>query len=472
MICGLYRQPDDTQHGNPSTSKEFKEITDLLRNKLDSLLGKTPDIFLAGDFNLPHINWNDESYHKGISKDEKCMANQLFDLMNDYNLLQFIKNPTHKDGNVLDLIFTNNIQLLHSYHITPTSPRISHHSAIDVNVHINIECNKTSKQDFSPRNIFDEYNFHSKKVDWKSIKDELKETNWDDLENHPPEMQIIKLSETIMKIVMDRVPKKTLKNSSHCKRIPRDRRILFRKKRKVLKKFTKNIKKMQKKLLDIEIELKRSYEYEEQENERKAVDAIKNNPKYFYSYTKKHSKTKSKVGPLLNRDKELVYSNETMANMLQDQYKSVFSVPLTDYRNYPKRCEDTLVDIEFDEKDIIEAITTMSQNAAAGPDGFPAILLKKCKEELAKPIKIFWRNCLNQGETIDIHKRNNITPIFKGGDQGCPENYRPVSLTSHLTKIFEKVIRKNIVKHLDKNSLFNASQRRKILLKPAAYPFR
>ena len=258
--------------------------------------------------------------------------------------------------------------------------------------------------------------------------------------------------------VKDHVPLRTLKCNSH-KKIPRDRRILFRKKRKVLKNFTKNVKKMQKKLLDIEIELQKSYNKEQQENEARAVDAIKANPKYFYSYAKKHSKTKSKVGPLLNKDKELVYDNETMANMLQNQYKSVFSKPLNDYRTYPERCGNTLNDIEFIERDIMEAISTMSQNSAAGPDGFPAILLKKCKEELAKPIKIFWRNCLDQGTIIDIHKRNNITPIFKGGDQGDPANYRPVSLTSHLTKIFEKVLRKNIVKqHLDENDLFNPSQ--------------
>ena len=84
VICGLYRQPDDTQHGNLSTSKEFKEVMDLLTDKLDSLLqGKTPDIFMAGDFNLPHINWENDSFHPGISKDKKVMANQLSELMND-----------------------------------------------------------------------------------------------------------------------------------------------------------------------------------------------------------------------------------------------------------------------------------------------------------------------------------------------------------------------------------------------------
>ena len=147
-----------------------------------------------------------------------------------------------------------------------------------------------------------------------------------------------------------------------------------------------------------------------------------------------------------------------MANMLQEHYKSVFSTPLTTYEIHEKKCDNTLNDIVFDENDIIEAISTLSQNSAPGPDGFPAILLKKCKEKLAKPLKIFWRSCMDMGITVDLHKCNNITPIYKGGNQGDPANYRPVSLTSHLTKVFEKIVRKNLTKHFDENNLLNPSQ--------------
>ena len=55
-------------------------------------------------------------------------------------------------------------------------------------------------------------------------------------------------------------------------------------------------------------------------------------------------------------------------------------------------------------------------------------------------------------------KTSYITPIHKGGDQGDPSNYRPVALTSHLTKTFEKIIRRKIVYHTENNHLFNESQ--------------
>ena len=255
------------------------------------------------------------------------------------------------------------------------------------------------------------------------------------------------------------VPKRKT-NRKNFYRIPRDRKILFRKRKNIMKKVVNQpiTKKLKNKLIDIEIKLKRSYQSEQQIEEQQAVDSIRNNPKFFFSYAKRHSKTKSKVGPLRKKNNKLIYDKQNIANILQDQYTSVFSTPKETDISYPNACQNEIKDIIFVEKDIIEAISTLTPNAAPGPDGFPAVLLKNCKEELAKPISIFWRSSLDLGEIEEIHKRNHITPISKGGNQGEPSNYRPVSLTSHLTKIFEKVIRKKLVKYLNDNNLFNPTQ--------------
>ena len=53
---------------------------------------------------------------------------------------------------------------------------------------------------------------------------------------------------------------------------------------------------------------------------------------------------------------------------------------------------------------------------------------------------------------------SNVIPVYKGGCRGTPKNYRPVALTSHLIKVFEKVIRKKVVEYMESYQLFNPSQ--------------
>ena len=51
-----------------------------------------------------------------------------------------------------------------------------------------------------------------------------------------------------------------------------------------------------------------------------------------------------------------------------------------------------------------------------------------------------------------------ISPIHKGGSRAAPKNYRPVALTSHLIKIFERVVRRVLVRHIDKLGLLPDGQ--------------
>ena len=51
-----------------------------------------------------------------------------------------------------------------------------------------------------------------------------------------------------------------------------------------------------------------------------------------------------------------------------------------------------------------------------------------------------------------------ISPVHKGGSRGLPGNYRPVALTSHIMKMFERVIRRWLVAHLEENNLLPDGQ--------------
>ena len=152
-----------------------------------------------------------------------------------------------------------------------------------------------------------------------------------------------------------------------------------------------------------------------------------------------------------------------MANTLRAQYSSLFSTPYTDPVD-PEQLFDLnsdpakLTDIVFSPSDIAQAIEDISPNAAPGADVFPAIFLRNCKEEMATPLYHIWRKSLDETLTPLSVKQSLICPIHKGYSTALPKNYRPVALTSHLVKLFEKIVWKHIVDYLDQNNLFNPSQ--------------
>ena len=55
-------------------------------------------------------------------------------------------------------------------------------------------------------------------------------------------------------------------------------------------------------------------------------------------------------------------------------------------------------------------------------------------------------------------EKGQITALFKKGDKKQASNYQPVSLTSVLSKIFEKLIRARIVDQMKSNNLFSNKQ--------------
>ena len=120
--------------------------------------------------------------------------------------------------------------------------------------------------------------------------------------------------------------------------------------------------------------------------------------------------------------------------------------------------EGDLSDIEFDRKNVEDAIDELDKNSSAGPDGIPAFFLKRTKKAISRPLALLLRKSIDEGKIPEIFKMAYITPIHKGGSKQKPEQYRPVSLTSHIIKVFERVIKKKIMAHLIENKMFNEGQ--------------
>ena len=118
----------------------------------------------------------------------------------------------------------------------------------------------------------------------------------------------------------------------------------------------------------------------------------------------------------------------------------------------------TISDIVFHENMLTSVIDKMKNKASAGPDGFPSILFKRLKATLIKPLCTFFNHIIQFGAIPCSWKVANVTPIFKKGSSTDPGNYRPISITAVCCKIFESVVKKQLIEYLEDSDLLNSSQ--------------
>ena len=114
--------------------------------------------------------------------------------------------------------------------------------------------------------------------------------------------------------------------------------------------------------------------------------------------------------------------------------------------------------LKFSKEDILSAISEIGANSSAGPDGISARLIKRCAHSLVEPLKYIWSESFRRGVVPIFYKNSLIYPLFKKGDRARASNYRPISLTSHIIKIYERVLRKKIVYFLEENHILSSYQ--------------
>ena len=212
-------------------------------------------------------------------------------------------------------------------------------------------------------------------------------------------------------------------------------------------------------ILETEQKIIESKRNERLEKEKQCIESMKENPKVFYSFINKQRNRRVEIGPF-KKDGKFIYDGKEISNCLKTEYTSQMN-ERTNRGNsvqFDEVNEGDLYDIEVTRKKVEDAIDELDENSTAGPDGIPAIFLKKTKKAISKPLALLLRKSIDEGAILEIFKMAYVTPIHKGGSRQKPEQYRLVSLTSHIMKIFERVIKKEIMKHLAENELFNKGQ--------------
>lgn len=77
---------------------------------------------------------------------------------------------------------------------------------------------------------------------------------------------------------------------------------------------------------------------------------------------------------------------------------------------------------------------------------------------LAKYLAKTFTKSFDDGVFPKTLKETRVAAIFKGGDRTGLGNYRPISIISNLSKIFEKILAARITRFLTLRQFFNLEQ--------------
>ena len=99
---------------------------------------------------------------------------------------------------------------------------------------------------------------------------------------------------------------------------------------------------------------------------------------------------------------------------------------------------------EFETDDVDEEIRSLNSKKSGTENDIPEKILQKCTSSTLPAFQKLFNVILRPGNFLDKLKLADITPVFKNYDPLEKENNWPVSVLLIVSKIFERIMRKQV----------------------------
>ena len=162
----------------------------------------------------------------------------------------------------------------------------------------------------------------------------------------------------------------------------------------------------------------------------------------------------------INSNNHRVMDIEFIANLFNDYFTQIGpqmaqTVPVVNnisFKHFLKDKTDTIFKFNpVHNSDIKKIILDLNSKTSSGHGNISTVLLK-CLEPILTPIlTLIINQSLNSGIFPKKLKIAKIVPLHKKDDIHTIENYRPISLLSSISKVFEKVVFIQLSKYFNKN---------------------
>ena len=350
-------------------------------------------------------------------------------------LTQMVQNSTHEKGKILDLLLTNTTGIINNLEILDKNYVCSSdHFGIKFSIKTKVRTKVTKKRI---------YNY--KKANWDRLNDSLKYVNWDHhLQHCDAETAWFRFKKILTHHLDLNIPTITIKSRDTPPWYDSETHHLCRKKERLRAKFKQtkqadDYKKYSQCRKDFKNLVREKMISNFEDHDDPALISKK-----FWKHVKSISKS-SRLPETVNFNGRFRNNPVDQAEIFNEYFHTQFSETSQynidiDFRN------DNENDIEFTPSRIRKILKDINVHKACGPDGIHGKVLKNCRLGLAYPLSLLFKTSYNIGQIPYDWKMANVVPLHKKGPKESVENYRPISLTSLVMKVFEKIIRDELLK--------------------------
>ena len=445
-----YRSPSQDNAQTQNYLKKMEKIISNVKKENPAI------IVLAGDLNARSpLLWSGEL-------DENFAGKKLADLVTLECMEQIIDEPTHMPSDTtstcIDLIISSNPAAIIDHGVLPSFDPRCKHQVIYSQINFHVPPPPKYK-----RTIWD-----YKACNLSALKRDLEAFGWSDAFLNLNIDQMVELyTSTLLSFAKKHIPFKIATISDKdAPWLNNDIKNAIKKNKRLVKNWKKNktpgdtnIKnRSQRDLHKLITEAKSKYI----EDLGRKISDPNTGSKIFWSAYKRliNNKKITNIPPLLDNGSFISNFKDKAArfNKLFAGYCTIFENDSEIPSTPTPLTNNFLGDIDVHIADIGTIIENLNPKKAHGIDGISIELIKKCKNELAKPLKIIFDKCLASGTYPSLWKKANVQPVHKKDSRQIASNYRPISLLCISGKIFEKIIFDQMYRFFNSNHLITEHQ--------------
>lgn len=410
------------------------ELYDLHMSFVSSLIQSSTNshFILCGDYNLPEISWSNDNLGLIYSF---STTPRVFSVPEVFASLNFFQNNCmpNDNGSFLDLIFSESSFVRVTRALDPLVPNSHHHLALEISLPILLE-----EKFLDTSHHF--YNF--RKANYSPIRKFLSSFDWPNTFCYLDiETAVNTFYDALHFSVINFIPKSCFRASKYHPWFTSELKNLVLAKKRAHIKYKLTADPFDYRTFSL---LRAKFKFLSKKCYREYVSCTEKSfvqdPSKFWKFVR-HNKSNSGIPATMRFNDSAASDNSGVANLFSDYFSTVYAtgnarvhdVPLPTFSDLPNN-------VAFSLEDISVGLSRLKNINSVGPDGLSGYFLFNLTSELTLPLWILFKRSLDERVFPSIWKLSSVTPIFKSGDKDDVKNYRPISILSHLAKLFESLV--------------------------------